>query len=135
MKSVEIELDEGDRFELTCEAEGTPFPVVTWYKNDVIYRGRQQSGHEITPGGIDFKIDFNRVDIHDQGTYVCNVSNSYGSVAHSYKIDVKRRSNTCSKLNLGLGLRFCWFFRRWETEVSGKDLSEQSREQTNSTHI
>lgn len=86
MESFKTEHDEGDRFELTCEAEGTPIPVVTWYKNNMIYRGRQ-----ITPGGINFKIDFNRVDIHDQGTYVCNVSNSYGWLTYSYKIDVKQK--------------------------------------------
>ncbi|XP_068742470.1 fibroblast growth factor receptor 4-like [Montipora capricornis] len=88
MKSIEKH-DEGDKFELTCEAEGTPFPVVTWYKNDVIYTGSQQSGHVITPGGINFKIDFNGVDIHDKGTYVCNVSNTYGWLTHTYKIVVK----------------------------------------------
>ena len=113
MKWVKTQYAEGDRFELTCEAEGTPFPVVTWYKDGVIYTGRQQSGHAITPGGIDFKIHFDGVDIQDQGTYVCNVSNTYGWLNHSYKIDVN-----VGKLNLGL--RFSWFFRRWETEMSGK---------------
>ncbi|XP_068690344.1 fibroblast growth factor receptor-like 1 isoform X2 [Montipora foliosa] len=93
MESVKTEHDEGDKFELTCEAEGTPFPVVTWYKDDVIYTGRQQSGYVIIPGGIDLKIYFNGVDIQDQGTYVCNVSNTYGWLTHSYKIDVKRTSS------------------------------------------
>ena len=80
---------EGDKFELTCEAKGVPTPVVTWYKNGDVYKGRSRSGHVITPGSYDYKILFKGVDIIDRGAYTCNVSNAYGWLNYTYTLYVK----------------------------------------------
>ena len=93
MESVKEHYREGNAFELTCEAKGVPSPVVTWYKDGEVFRGRHRSGHVITPGSYDYKIIFTGVDISDRGTYMCNVSNAYGWLNHTYTLFVEGRSS------------------------------------------
>lgn len=82
------ELSEGDKVELTCEAYGKPPPVITWYKDGLVYRGRLNSGQVINPGRYDYKIYFGGLNLEDKGNFTCNVSNVHGWIAHSFFIVV-----------------------------------------------
>ena len=104
MESIKAIYKEGEKIKLTCEAQGVPSPVVTWYKDGKVYTGKSGSGHHIAPGEYDYKISFTGLDIHDKGMYICNVSNAYGWLSHNYTFSVEGRSS--SKPQLGLRFLF-----------------------------
>lgn len=83
-------LSEGEKVQLTCEANGDPIPVITWYKDGKVYLGRPNSGQVINPGKYDYKISFMGLNLDDKGNFTCNVSNVHGWIAYSFIIDVKR---------------------------------------------
>ena len=82
------EFKEGDKVRLTCEAEGKPTPVITWYKDGVVYTGRPDSGLVINPGKYDYTIQFAGLLLNDKGNFTCNVSNVHGWIAYSFIITV-----------------------------------------------
>ena len=86
--TAKLEYTEGDKFQLLCDAKGTPTPTVTWYRGKEIYRG-SRSDETITPGRYHYTIYFNGVDVKDAGNYTCVVKNSYGTLTHSYVFEVK----------------------------------------------
>ena len=94
MEIVKGNYKEGEKIQLTCEARGVPSPVVTWYKDGKVYTGKDRSGHHVTPGEYDYKIDFTGLDIGDRGTYTCNVSNAYGWLKYSYTFSVEGGSSS-----------------------------------------
>lgn len=49
---------------LTCEAEGTPEPNITWYKNGVLLKGENSRTFVIQ-----------EVQLSDRGRYHCNATN------------------------------------------------------------
>ena len=86
MESIKSTYEEGDKFELTCEAGGVPAPVVTWYKDGKVFHGR--AGELTEAAKYDYKISFSGVDMADEGNYTCIVSNMYGRLTHSYNFEV-----------------------------------------------
>ncbi|XP_015758535.1 PREDICTED: fibroblast growth factor receptor 4-like [Acropora digitifera] len=89
MQSTHRKFSEGEKVQLTCEANGDPIPVITWYKDGKVYRGRPNSGQVINPGKYDYKISFMGLNLDDKGNFTCNVSNVHGWIAYSFVIDVK----------------------------------------------
>ena len=85
---------EGDKIRLTCDAEGKPTPVITWYKDGVVYKGRPDSGQVINPGKYDYTIHFAGLHLDDKGNFTCNVSNVHGWIAYSFIITVKGEYGT-----------------------------------------
>ena len=88
MAEAKSEYTEGEKFQLLCDAKGTPTPTVTWYRGKEIYRGHR-SDETITPGRYHYNIHFNRVDVADGGNYTCVVKNSFGTLTHSYVFYVR----------------------------------------------
>ncbi|XP_022806015.1 fibroblast growth factor receptor 4-like [Stylophora pistillata] len=90
MAMINSQYTRGDKFQLICDAIGTPVPTVTWYKGKYIYLGHG-SDETITPERYDYVITFNKVDIMDRGNYTCVVKNAYGHLTHSYVFDVQEK--------------------------------------------
>ena len=86
MRKTKKELDAGDKVELTCLADGEPTPIVTWYKDGKIYEGSHDGQ---TPGPYDYQLAFNGLEIADSGSYMCNVSNSFGFLTYTYNLTVE----------------------------------------------
>ena len=85
MRKTKKELRTGDKsVSLTCEAVGKPTPIVTWYKDGKIY---ERSGQR--PGPYDYQLAFNGLEIADSGSYMCNVSNSFGFLTYTYNLTVE----------------------------------------------
>ncbi|KAI4820866.1 hypothetical protein KUCAC02_028833 [Chaenocephalus aceratus] len=74
-----------------CQASGNPNPTLKWYKN-----GREfKRDHRI--GGFKVRdhvwtIIMESVVPSDKGNYTCVVENQYGSINHTYQLDVVERS-------------------------------------------
>lgn len=65
----------GQRVDLPCNAQGTPLPVITWFKGGsaVLVDGVQHVSH---PGGT---LSINQAMLSDAGVYTCVAANIAGS--------------------------------------------------------
>ncbi|XP_053276825.1 fibroblast growth factor receptor 1-A isoform X1 [Pleuronectes platessa] len=84
-----------------CQANGNPTPTLKWFKN-----GREfKRDHRI--GGFKVRdhvwtIIMESVVPSDKGNYTCVVENNYGSINHTYQLDVVERSPHRPILQAGL---------------------------------
>uniref|UniRef100_A0AAQ5XTP6 Fibroblast growth factor receptor n=1 Tax=Amphiprion ocellaris TaxID=80972 RepID=A0AAQ5XTP6_AMPOC len=98
---------------LKCQATGNPPPTLRWYKNGKELRKDQRIGG--------FKVDhmwtliMESVVPSDKGNYTCVVENEYGSLKHTYQLDVVERSPHRPILQAGLPAN--------QTAVVGSDVS------------
>uniref|UniRef100_A0A8C4ICE4 Fibroblast growth factor receptor n=1 Tax=Dicentrarchus labrax TaxID=13489 RepID=A0A8C4ICE4_DICLA len=91
----------GNTVKFRCPAMGSPMPSIRWLKNGREFRGE----HRI--GGIKLRhqhwsLVMESVVPSDRGNYTCVVENKYGSIAHSYVLDVLERSPHRPILQAGL---------------------------------
>ncbi|KAM8887343.1 hemicentin-1 [Spinachia spinachia] len=70
----DVTLNKGQRLALSCHAQGTPSPVISWNVNNSPY-----SGAAVDEAGRSSVIVEN-VTVADAGTYVCVADNSVGSI-------------------------------------------------------
>ncbi|XP_063066115.1 fibroblast growth factor receptor 1b isoform X2 [Engraulis encrasicolus] len=74
-----------------CQAEGNPTPTLRWLKNGKDFKREQRIG------GFKLRehmwvIIMDSVVPSDKGNYTCVVENKYGSINHTYQLDVVERS-------------------------------------------
>ncbi|XP_069051408.1 fibroblast growth factor receptor 4 [Lepisosteus oculatus] len=91
----------GNTVKFRCPAMGSPLPTIRWLKNGREFRGE----HRI--GGIKLRhqhwsLVMESVVPSDRGNYTCVVENIYGSISHSYLLDVLERSPHRPILQAGL---------------------------------
>ncbi|XP_018414222.1 PREDICTED: fibroblast growth factor receptor 3 isoform X1 [Nanorana parkeri] len=84
-----------------CPAAGKPLPSIYWLKNGKEFRGE----HRI--GGIKLRhqqwsVVMESVVPSDKGNYTCVVDNKYGTLRHTYQLDVLERSSHRPILQAGL---------------------------------
>lgn len=84
-----------------CPAAGNPLPIIRWLKNGREFRGEQRIG------GIKLRhhrwsLVMESVVPSDRGNYTCVVENKYGSINHSYQLEVLERSPHRPILQVGL---------------------------------
>ncbi|XP_075881759.1 fibroblast growth factor receptor 1-A isoform X2 [Nelusetta ayraudi] len=84
-----------------CQANGNPTPSLKWYKNGKEFK----RDHRI--GGFKLRehlctIIMESVVPSDKGNYTCVVENQYGSINHTYQLDVVERSPHRPILQAGL---------------------------------
>ncbi|XP_037125653.1 fibroblast growth factor receptor 4 isoform X1 [Syngnathus acus] len=108
----------GNTVKFRCPAMGSPMPSIRWLKNGREFRGE----HRI--GGIKLRhqhwsLVMESVVPSDRGNYTCVVENKYGSIAHSYVLDVLERSPHRPILQAGLPAN--------TTAVVGSDVQFQCK--------
>ncbi|XP_051960001.1 fibroblast growth factor receptor 4 [Xyrauchen texanus] len=91
----------GNTVKFRCPATGNPQPTIRWLKNGREFRGE----HRI--GGIKLRhqhwsLVMESVVPSDRGNYSCVVENKYGSITHTYLLDVLERSPHRPILQAGL---------------------------------
>nr|XP_046160212.1 fibroblast growth factor receptor 4-like [Oncorhynchus gorbuscha] len=91
----------GNTVKFRCPAMGSPLPSIRWLRNGREFRGE----HRI--GGIKLRhqhwsLVMESVVPSDRGNYTCLVENKYGSITHSYLLDVLERSPHRPILQAGL---------------------------------
>ena len=77
----------GYSVKLNCSAKGNPRPTVKWYKDGKLFKERK-SGYELYWRQRATMLILKGLVPSDTGSYMCNVSNSYGWINHTYKVDV-----------------------------------------------
>ncbi|XP_073692711.1 hemicentin-1 [Garra rufa] len=70
----DVTLNKGQSLTLSCHAQGTPPPTITWTANNRPYRGAGVDGSGRSSVIID------NVTVSDSGTYVCIAENTVGSI-------------------------------------------------------
>ncbi|XP_077448343.1 fibroblast growth factor receptor 4 [Stigmatopora argus] len=108
----------GNTVKFRCPAMGSPMPGIRWLKNGREFR----SEHRI--GGIKLRhqhwsLVMESVVPSDRGNYTCVVENKYGSISHSYVLDVLERSPHRPILQAGLPAN--------TTAVVGSDVQFQCK--------
>ena len=77
----------GNSVKLDCSAEGLPRPTVKWYKDGALFKERK-GGSRVYLTRFTTVLSLRDLVPTDSGTYTCNVSNPYGWINHTYKVDV-----------------------------------------------
>ena len=77
----------GNSVKLDCSADGNPRPTVKWYKNGKHFK-ESIGGNKLYLSRWTTLLRLKDLVPSDAGSYMCNVSNSYGWISHTYKVDV-----------------------------------------------
>ncbi|XP_014346518.1 fibroblast growth factor receptor 1 isoform X1 [Latimeria chalumnae] len=84
-----------------CPASGTPMPTLRWLKNGREFKPDQRiGGYKVRYQT--WSIIMDSVVPSDKGNYTCIVENKYGSINHTYQLDVVERSPHRPILQAGL---------------------------------
>uniref|UniRef100_A0A8C4N580 Fibroblast growth factor receptor n=2 Tax=Eptatretus burgeri TaxID=7764 RepID=A0A8C4N580_EPTBU len=84
-----------------CPAGGNPTPTIHWLKNGRTFRGEHRMGGiKLRPQH--WSLIMESVVPSDRGNYTCLVVNTYGSINHTYQLDVVERSPHRPILHAGL---------------------------------
>ncbi|NXK66182.1 FGFR1 factor, partial [Sylvietta virens] len=82
-----------------CPSSGTPNPTLRWLKNGKEFKPDHRiGGYKVRAGHI----IMDSVVPSDKGNYTCIVENKYGSINHTYQLDVVERSPHRPILQAGL---------------------------------
>ncbi|XP_069039038.1 fibroblast growth factor receptor 1-A isoform X5 [Lepisosteus oculatus] len=84
-----------------CQASGNPVPTLKWYKNGKEFKREQRIGGFKVREHM-WTIIMESVVPSDKGNYTCVVENKYGSINHTYQLDVVERSPHRPILQAGL---------------------------------
>uniref|UniRef100_A0AAQ4QX83 Fibroblast growth factor receptor n=1 Tax=Gasterosteus aculeatus aculeatus TaxID=481459 RepID=A0AAQ4QX83_GASAC len=84
-----------------CQATGNPVPLLRWYKNGKVFRKDQRIGGFKIRDHM-WTLIMESVVPSDKGNYTCVVENEYGSLKHTYLLDVVERSPHRPILQAGL---------------------------------
>ena len=71
---------------MTCNASGTPTPLVTWYKDGQALA--QNSRIHFYGNGSEHKLVVKNVLAYDKGVYQCEIENEYGSSIHHTVVNI-----------------------------------------------
>ncbi|NWU82226.1 FGFR1 factor, partial [Onychorhynchus coronatus] len=87
-----------------CPSSGTPNPTLRWLKNGKEFKPDHRiGGYKVLGGrGATWSIIMDSVVPSDKGNYTCIVENKYGSINHTYQLDVVERSPHRPILQAGL---------------------------------
>ncbi|XP_078449177.1 fibroblast growth factor receptor 2 isoform X1 [Lampetra fluviatilis] len=96
-----------------CPAAGNPPPVIRWLKNGREFRSEHRMGG-IKLRQQHWSLIMESVVPSDRGNYTCMVENRYGSINHTYQLDVVERSPHRPILQAGLPAN--------KTAVKGSDV-------------
>ena len=102
----------GNSVKLDCSADGNPRPTVKWYKNGKLFKERK-SGNKLYLSPWTTMLSLKDLVPSDTGSYMCNVSNLYGWINHTYKVDVHGKDKNNGKIILSSLLNFaikCFLF-------------------------
>ncbi|KPP58520.1 hypothetical protein Z043_123645, partial [Scleropages formosus] len=84
-----------------CQASGNPQPTLKWFKNGKEFKRDQRIGGFKVREHM-WTIIMESVVPSDKGNYTCVVENKYGSINHTYQLDVVERSPHRPILQAGL---------------------------------
>ncbi|PFX24337.1 Toll-like receptor 6 [Stylophora pistillata] len=76
----------GKSVTLNCSADGYPRPTTTWYKDGKLFKERK-SGKKTDWEDRKTGFTLKRLIASDIGSYSCNVSNRYGWIYRTFKVD------------------------------------------------
>uniref|UniRef100_A0A3P9NI74 Fibroblast growth factor receptor n=1 Tax=Poecilia reticulata TaxID=8081 RepID=A0A3P9NI74_POERE len=84
-----------------CAADGNPMPTIHWLKNGKEFKGEQRMGG-IKLRHQQWSLVMESAVPSDRGNYTCVVQNKYGTISHTYQLDVLERSPHRPILQAGL---------------------------------
>ena len=79
-----IAIPVGNSVRMDCSATGYPKPTVKWYKDKALFQQRKG----VFVGRFQTLVTIRDAVLADSGLYICNVSNAYGWINNSYRVDV-----------------------------------------------
>nr|CAH7752788.1 unnamed protein product [Callosobruchus chinensis] len=74
---------------LTCKVEGTPFPDITWYKNEKVLHATENILINIEENTV--TLEFDKVEPQDVAIYSCKASNPAGVATSTANLKKKNQ--------------------------------------------
>ncbi|XP_078668646.1 fibroblast growth factor receptor 2-like isoform X8 [Branchiostoma floridae x Branchiostoma belcheri] len=91
----------GNTVKMRCPATGRPRPTIRWLKDKQEFReSDRMEGYKIR--NKHWSLVMNGIVPSDEGFYTCIIQNAYGSINHTYELDVIERSPSPPVLAPGL---------------------------------
>ncbi|XP_014111826.1 PREDICTED: hemicentin-2 [Pseudopodoces humilis] len=81
-----VSMLEGESVQLACECHGIPLPTLSWWKDGEPLSTQPGSPKLVSPGGN--MVYMEKVQLLDQGTYICECSNAAGSSSKEHHLEV-----------------------------------------------
>ncbi|XP_048098942.1 fibroblast growth factor receptor 3-like isoform X1 [Alosa alosa] len=100
MKKLHV-IPAGNTVKFRCQASGNPTPTMKWFKNGKEFKMDQRMGGFKVREHM-WTILMEYVVPSDKGNYTCVVENQYGSINHTYQLDVIPRCPHRPILQAGL---------------------------------
>ena len=89
----------GNSVTLDCSADGYPRPTTTWYKDGMLFKERK-SGKKIHSKDGKTVLTLQKLVVSDMGSYSCNVSNRYGWIYRTFKVDAYGNTKNTVTVNI-----------------------------------
>ncbi|RMB93417.1 hypothetical protein DUI87_30112 [Hirundo rustica rustica] len=81
-----VSVTEGQSVQLACECHGIPLPTLSWWKDGEPLSTQPGSPKVVSPGGN--MVFMEKVQLLDQGTYICECRNAAGSSSKEHHLEV-----------------------------------------------
>ncbi|XP_063265782.1 hemicentin-2 isoform X3 [Prinia subflava] len=81
-----VSVPEGQSVQLACECQGIPQPTLSWWKDGEPLSTQPGSPKLVSPGGNTVYME--KVQLLDQGTYICECRNAAGSSSKEHHLEV-----------------------------------------------
>ncbi|GIY28569.1 hypothetical protein CDAR_558771, partial [Caerostris darwini] len=88
---ADVSLLDGDTLKLETSVDGSPAPIVKWYKGK-----KEVSSEDVTieSDGSNHNLVIEETSIEDSGTYICKAKNKVGEATQQATVTVKSRKDT-----------------------------------------
>ena len=87
MQKTLIAVPVGNNIKMDCTAIGNPKPTILWYINGKVFKERR--GYPLKRDPYRHAMIIKDSVPDDSGKYTCNVSNRYGWINYTYRVDVQ----------------------------------------------
>ncbi|KAG5897350.1 hypothetical protein JTB14_030235 [Gonioctena quinquepunctata] len=87
-----VVVEEGKPISLVCKVEGSPFPDITWYKNEKVFYATERVFVNIVEDTV--TLEFSKVEPHDVAIYSCKASNPAGVATSTANVVILEKEET-----------------------------------------
>uniref|UniRef100_A0A6P7G5K7 Titin-like n=1 Tax=Diabrotica virgifera virgifera TaxID=50390 RepID=A0A6P7G5K7_DIAVI len=84
--------EEGKPATIICKVDGSPFPDITWYKNEKVFQATERAYVNIVENTV--TLEFAKVEPQDVAIYSCKATNSAGAATSTANLVILEKEET-----------------------------------------
>lgn len=82
-----------DQIKVKCNAKGRPSPTLVWYKNNDVFKVKNNNRQDILISPDNSSITFSYLKVEDSGRYRCRAENRRGFYENKFELSVEGNQN------------------------------------------